>query len=169
MGGYGSTRWGWHSKKTQVEDILKLPTRAVKEYFRRPGERRRLTWSSNGRELASIDFEIIGQADTPKAIRLIYIHGARSGQPVDYDYQIRLTATRLYRGGLRYWFLCPKCGYRAGCLYSGGGVYSCRHCLQLAYASQQDYSGRRMFAQLAESMRDSYPGITPGDLRRLLG
>jgi hypothetical protein len=47
-------------------------------------------------------------------------------------------------GGWRDWFLCPAvgCGRHVAILY-GGGIFACRHCFQLAYASShEDAIGR---------------------------
>ena len=43
-------------------------------------------------------------------------------------------------GGYRYWFLCPgrSCGRRVSKLYGLGRYFLCRHCHNLAYASQNE-------------------------------
>jgi len=51
-------------------------------------------------------------------------------------YSILLTTAKCNYGGLRYWFLCPGCGKRYACLYSGGSYFLCRRCHGLTYASQ---------------------------------
>jgi hypothetical protein len=52
------------------------------------------------------------------------------------NYSISLVTAPCNYGGLRYWFLCPGCGKRYACLYSGGSYFLCRRCHGLAYASQ---------------------------------
>ena len=47
-----------------------------------------------------------------------------------------LTTTTPRFGGLRYWFLCPRCGRRAGKLYHVER-WACRRCHNLAYQSQR--------------------------------
>ena len=47
-----------------------------------------------------------------------------------------LTSTTPRFGGLRYWFLCPRCGRRVGKLYHVER-WACRRCLNLAYQSQR--------------------------------
>lgn len=47
-----------------------------------------------------------------------------------------LTTTTPRFGGLRYWFLCPRCGRRVGKLYYAHR-WACRRCLNLAYQSQR--------------------------------
>ena len=39
-------------------------------------------------------------------------------------------------GGVRRWFVCPRCGQRVGTLYIGSDV-GCRHCMRLTYWSAQ--------------------------------
>lgn len=47
-----------------------------------------------------------------------------------------LTTTTPRFGGLRYWFLCPRCGRQAGKLYHVDR-WACRRCHNLAYKSQR--------------------------------
>ena len=47
-----------------------------------------------------------------------------------------LTSTTPRFGGLRYWFLCPRCGRRVGKLYHVER-WACRRCHNLAYQSQR--------------------------------
>ena len=59
---------------------------------------------------------------------------------------LRLAWTRCHYGGGRAWFLCPNrsCGRRVAILYSPDRVaFGCRHCLQLAYDSQQESTWHR--------------------------
>src|SRR4051812_18527445 len=51
--------------------------------------------------------------------------------------RVDVTATYPHFGGFRYWFVCPKCGRRAGKLYApDAGVLGCRVCLGLVYRVQ---------------------------------
>jgi len=54
--------------------------------------------------------------------------------------EIKLETTPCRFGGLRYWFICPglECGRRVGVLYRKYGVFACRLCHQLSYASQNE-------------------------------
>jgi hypothetical protein len=65
-------------------------------------------------------------------------------------------------GGSRAWFLCPAvgCGRRVAILY-GGGIFACRHCYQLAYASSREDSGGRA-TRRADRLR-ARPGILNGE------
>ena len=56
---------------------------------------------------------------------------------------VRLTWTRCNYGGQRPWFICPGvvngrlCQRRVAIFYRAGKYYLCRHCYQLAHASQR--------------------------------
>lgn len=54
---------------------------------------------------------------------------------------VQLTTTIPRFGGLRYYFLCPRCGRRVGKLYDVRG-WGCRRCHRLTYASQHVYTSR---------------------------
>ena len=47
-----------------------------------------------------------------------------------------LTTTKPRFGGLRYWFMCPRCGRRVGKLYHAER-WACRRCHHLTYQSQR--------------------------------
>jgi hypothetical protein len=80
---------------------------------------------------------------------------ADAGQAVSY--RLALDWVPCPFGGQRPWWRCPVagCGRRVAVLY-GGPVFACRHCLQLAYASQRE-------GELARAMRRA------AALRRRLG
>lgn len=63
-----------------------------------------------------------------------------------YDYKIRISATKPHYGGLRLWFHCPKCQKRLGKLYSRG-AYVCRGCADLSYDSRQQRPAFRYLDQ----------------------
>lgn len=52
---------------------------------------------------------------------------------------VRLTSTPQKLGGVRWWFICPKCGKRAASIYWLGhgerGWWQCRQCCGLRYSS----------------------------------
>lgn len=51
---------------------------------------------------------------------------------------IELDRTACNYGGSRPWFRCPRCICRVALLYMRGGRFACRHCQQVAYASQSE-------------------------------
>jgi hypothetical protein len=59
--------------------------------------------------------------------------------------EIPLVHTKPNYGGIRWWFLCPKCSRRVSRLYKPSQAYCffCRHCHDLTYESAQ-LSGTKM-------------------------
>ena len=172
MGGYGSTRWGSVRTKYAAEDCRKLTIFFLRPYLQ-PGNCQTITWSRCGQKIGNINFSVAGHAAAPETIRLIYTIGAKSGHPVDYDYPVRLTTSGVYRGGRRYWFICPAtgCGRRVGALYlaPGGKYFVCRHCNKLSYKSRQDgYSELGFYRYMLANMADALPpGISPRQLKKI--
>jgi hypothetical protein len=58
--------------------------------------------------------------------------------------RVKITTTCPYLGGRRFWFQCPKCGKRVGCLFlpTGGQAFACRLCYYLTYRSSQTHDKR---------------------------
>ena len=80
--------------------------------------------------------------------------GGSDWQPMDYP--VRLDWTDCTLGGRRAWLLCPErgCGRRVALLYIGGsGIFACRHCYKLAYASQRETPDDRAVRR-ADRIRD---------------
>lgn len=171
MGGYGSTRWGWHSKKTQVEECHKLTIYAIKPYLH-PGWGGTFRWKRGEQDAGNISYRVQG-SDSPHEIRLIYTIGAQTANPVSYDYPVQLVTSRLSWGKERYWFICPVagCGRRVGCLYlaPGGKYFVCRHCNQLSYETRQEgYKDKALYEYLAGIMQDTIPGVTGPIMKRIM-
>jgi hypothetical protein len=163
VGGYGSTRWGWYSKRLAVEDCRRLPFRMFKKNLL-VGWSGQITWSRNGEVISTIGYQVKG-SDCPSNILLIYTITRADGEKIDCKYPIDLTTTPLPWGGLRYWFVCPiaGCGRRVNVLYlaPGGKYFACRHCYRLSYRSRQEgYQDRVFYGHMAEMMRDLYPSVT---------
>jgi hypothetical protein len=174
MGGYGSTRWGWHNKRLAVEDCRKLPMKILHSKILAGWRSGTVTWSRGGEEVSSIGYRVVwGKA--PVSLRLVYtLTKYRTGEKKDLDYPVRLTTTPLPWGGLRYWFICPAvgCGRRVSVLYLAPGreVFACRHCYRLSYRSRQEgYQDRAFYKQMAGLMQDITPGATWRDVKRVFG
>lgn len=175
MGGYGSTRWRWYSKKTQAEECFTLRISKLKRYLI-PWQSGNAWWTQGETELGRIGYQVIGSENfpnTPEGIRLFYTIGAKSRKPVNFDYTVRLTTSYLAWDKVRYWFVCPTagCGRRVGCLYlpSDCKYFACRHCCNLTYQTRQEgYKDRPIYNQLAAIMQDKLPGATWRDIKRLL-
>ena len=116
-----------------------------------PGRSFGWNWTRDGETVASIQV----RAETDRVI-LNYRHksGGSDWQPMDYP--VRLAWTDCTLGGRRAWLLCPArgCGRRVALLYIGGsGIFACRHCYKLAYASQWETTDDRA-ARRADRIRD---------------
>ena len=137
MGGYGSTRWGWHSKKRTTEQCLSLDVSGL----RRPGYLEpnnvvplgRITWASG----SNVGFTLRTEASTGE----LWLHYSVDGQTAP-RYVVHLVTTRPRFGGLRWWFLCPWCRRRARILYLSprNGRFECRLCCGLTYRSAQEHN-----------------------------
>ena len=78
---------------------------------------------------------------------------------------MRIVRTPCNLGGSRAWFICPAvgCGRRVAILY-GGGIFACRRCYRLAYASSREDACDRA-TRRADRLRarlDWEPGILNG-------
>jgi hypothetical protein len=89
-------------------------------------------WSRRGERFASTGVEAAeGQ------VTLRYRRRDRDGEWQDKNYPVTVEWMPCPFGGNRAWFRCPMCSRRAAILY-GASIFSCRHCLQLAYESQRE-------------------------------
>jgi len=170
MGGYGSGRWYWHTKKNTVEQSLRLRISNLKPYLR-AGIAGWSKWTRGEQKTDSINWQVIGNVNRLTSIRLFYTQtNNQISEKTDLDYRILLTTTRTPWGSLRYWFVCPLtkngqlCGRRVGVLYlpPGGRWFGCRHCYELTYEScQEEHKFDYLNAHFAVMLQDVYPGITP--------
>jgi hypothetical protein len=80
--------------------------------------------------------------------------------------RVAVTWTDCHFGGRRPWFICRGCGRRAAVLYTAGGLFECRRCHGLAYATQQESpyyrnltAAQKIRARLAGSLStfDEFP------------
>jgi len=176
MGGFGSTRWAWHSRKTQVEECLQLHLKTIKKNLM-PGYCGTVYWSKGDEVTDNIGYNVIGDA-VPWVIRLIYkITDRRTKESVEYNYPVQLSTTPLPWGGVRYWFVCPlskegmTCMRRVGVLYlpPGSRYFGCRHCYDLTYRScQGSHMCDGLYQRMAIQMQHKYPGCTLRDIKYLL-
>lgn len=140
MGGLGSgSRWRYGAKST-TDDYRTLDVRRwAREGMLRPGYQGGWHWTRDGETVASIQM----RAEQGRVI-LTYRHRHAGKDWQDEHYPVRLAWTPCPFGGQRPWFRCPAlgCGRRVAILYCGG-IFACRHCHQLAYASaREDVGGR---------------------------
>jgi hypothetical protein len=175
VGGSGSGRWGWHSKKTTVDECLPLDAaKLAREGMIQPSPGAgSLVWRNvaTGEQTASAAYrrELVGDG---LVFRLVYTVTRRDGERHDVDEPIALQTTHSSVGGMRWWFTCPlvtnggSCGRRVGKLYlpPGARYFGCRHCYDLTYeSSQESHKYDRLFAELARGT-----GLDPTFVKRAL-
>ena len=178
MGGYGSTRWGTHRKKTTVEECKILPISILEDsinyVIENDCERRGdVSWSCGGEPRGEISYLVYLKNEIPK-LRLQYTF-TESGFEVDYP--IQLTHTYLYWGTKRWWFICPlirnerACNRRVGKLYlpPRNRTFGCRHCYDLTYTScQESHHFDSLYASIAGMMNETNPGFSFSDAKNAL-
>jgi hypothetical protein len=93
--------------------------------------------------------------------RQIEIAIERPGHDAPRHLWITVVPTRVNFGGIRQWFLCPRCSRRVRKLYFADGRegMACRHCLRLVYRSQ--YASRHPLAVHFRRMKRLYPELFP--------
>ena len=173
MGGCGSGRWAWHTRKTTVEETLILDMNRTAEITglkKRCYSRGNIQWSRNGEAFSNVSYEANTLELNDAWIKLQY---TQIRDKVDVNYRIELTTTEQNFGGRRWWFVCPLvvnnriCNKRVGKLYlpSGGKYFGCRHCYDLTYTSCLE---SRQFDSLYKHLAKDLPGMTPDTVRRLM-
>lgn len=151
MGGWGSTRWGWHTKKTTVEECRQLDAaRWQREGILAPDRMTAGGWQWSNARTGESEGSIGYLANTDQSlgiVRLRYTVTPPRGDPRDIDYTLPAVTTRPHFGGLQWWFQCPGrgCGRRVRKVYlpPRGDYFLCRHCHDLAYTSSQTHDKTR--------------------------
>ncbi len=149
MGGIGSGRRGQTGKHV-TDDYRTLDVRRwQRDGYLTQGRAFSWQWTRNGEMVASIQV----RTESDRVI-LSYRQRSGGGEWKDERYPVRLDWTPCTFGGRRAWFLCAArgCGRRVAVLY-GGGIFACRHCYKLAYASQRETVDDRA-ARRADRIRD---------------
>lgn len=137
MGGIGSgRRWHVGSKKTTC-DYYSIDVRLLKRQgLLNPGAHRQITWTRRGEVCAAVDIH----AEFQKIV-LVHLRKNQSDQWKLENYPVRVITTPCNMGGERPWFCCPNvgCGRRVALLYYGvSGIFACRTCHGLAFATQRE-------------------------------
>jgi hypothetical protein len=177
MGGYGSGRWMFHTRKETVEECLILDMNRIANFvkfnchdeFLKSGI---LQWSNagTGEVTSRISYQVSTLENENPWIRLFY---TRTRTKDEVDYKVQLTTTKQNFGGVRWWFVCPlvinnkSCLKRVGKLYlpSGSRYFGCRHCYDLTYTSSLE---SRKFDGLYAKLAADMPGMTPEAIKRLM-
>ena len=108
-----------------------------------------IVWSSRGEETGRINVSV---DSTNSFLNITYYYSDPWTERTYINDNISLTSTPCYFGGVRYWLRC-SCGNRVGVLYAGGLKFACRHCYNLAYYSQQEYTPA-MFKALGKTWKN---------------
>lgn len=144
MGGYGSTRWDWHTPKKTVEQCLMLPIAEIKPQMLRPGryEGGRLEWTNKhtGKRIAGVRLCLRLDADGGQ-VEISYTASSGAQDKRAITDVIRLSTSSLANGGRRWYGHCPRCDRRVLKLYKppASAHFRCRQCHDLAYQSQQQH------------------------------
>lgn len=145
MGGFNSTRWEGHRKKTTVEDCLSLDAddlldKLGREALMCPVQRQyRLNWVDARSGLPGYLIVHYDNRFGTNQLQLGYQACDVSGTWVEMVSKLELLASKTNFNGLRFWFACPLCRRRVGKLYLPPGKlhFACRHCHELTYTSAQ--------------------------------
>ena len=133
MGGYGSGSSYYLTRKTCVEDCAELDAQVVSwSCFEREQRRFGYGWIFylfEGSVSRAGFLDPVSEGTTSRTVQL------RSSENV---YHLESTLTPL--GGLRWWWLCPRCGKRRAWLYMPprANFWACRVCHDLKYRSQRE-------------------------------
>ena len=82
------------------------------------------------------------------------------------EVSVEWTAQRGATGGRRPWWICPRCARRCALVYLRRGVWACRRCHRLTYAStREDEFARacRRLRRIRRKMGDPHPEAGPPD------
>lgn len=140
MGSSSSGRRQQYGKRT-TSDLRPLDIRRLqREGCITAGRIFNWQWTRNGEETGSIQIKV---KDTH--LYLVYQNKSRGGDWESMNYPVWLEWTECHLGGKRLWFRCPnyECGRRVAILFSGR-MFVCRHCHDLAYASQRENAEDRV-------------------------
>lgn len=96
-------------------------------------------WKRNGERIGSISFFVTGQNVT--------FHYSFNGNPVEAVAGLDWTPCNY--GGKRAWFIC-SCGERVGRVFIARHGVGCRHCLKLAYTSQNEDAVSRAWGKISK-------------------
>ena len=128
----GRGRWPRVGARRTVEQMLQLNAHQVMTFVSDASRWRstwRWTWHNwQGQQTSAIDL------DVTQGERALLSYNWQ-GQPVQ-PYAVNVTTTTPHYGGVRYWWLCPRCARRVADLY-GGKLFLCRECHGLTYRTAQ--------------------------------
>ncbi|RRD69505.1 MULTISPECIES: hypothetical protein [unclassified Desulfovibrio] len=143
MGGYGSGRWGYHTKKRTTDDMHSLDVRKMQRTgCLQQGASFVWEWRRDGERVSAITVNAYAGA-----LALTYCTGQGNALK-SHLLNVALDWTPCTFGGRRPWFLCPSCGRRVAILY-GGAAFLCRACHRLGYWTQGQRADSRLHYKAA--------------------
>ena len=137
MGGYGSGRKGWKGKAESYRSLD--VNRLKKAACLLPGHRSGWEWRAEGEPVPSIRLRA-----TADQLILNYRVCCNGEDWTEVEETVPLARSPCRFGGMRTYFICPgekngqPCFRRVTKLFLGGQYFLCRHCYDLAYASQSE-------------------------------
>jgi len=151
------------SRALTVEECLTIDAADFRGVLRRGrGTGTVVLVGSEARRILRLRYEIETSSTSPVVI--LHLPGGESS--VDIEQVIRLTPTRPWLGGRRWWFECPRstaggpCGRRVRCLHlrPDAWTFACRKCLGLTYESVQRHDERvdRLARLSTDELLDRY-------------
>jgi hypothetical protein len=145
MGGPGSGTWLRNSKNTTDQchaiDIRELSKKGSLQ----PGDNGLVEWTRSGNPTGILCYRALEDG-----IRLIYWYRYNGTwkqveETLDYDF------SDCHFGGVRQWFICPRCSNRVAVIYAGH--FACRKCLNLVYESQRENSFLRSIRRWEKTVK----------------
>ncbi len=138
MGGCGSGRQG--RRKMTTGEARRVDIRDLKKRnLLRPGLYFSWGWTAKRFNVEEKTGEI-GIRVCDDSLELEYTTMDANGNRRDYDYRTYFQYTPCNYGGRRLWLTCPTCGEKVAVLYLIDGLFICRICGNLNYASSQQAS-----------------------------
>ena len=134
MGGIGSGRSCWRSKNF-VEETRFITSRWVKSHLQTLSKQPlQVIWNQRKESLGSASVSLVSHNQL--CVRYKYRRSCEGDWVSVTDFvPIQLSTCRY--GGVRFWFICPKCGKRNAIIYVDT-VVACRDCLGLRYQSEYE-------------------------------
>jgi len=112
------------------------------------------SWTYGGKPAGSIS----AWTEPDSVILTFNWRGSGNNESRSVEQRVKIVWTNCRLGGRRPWFQCTACARRVAKLYlCGRPIFACRHCLGLAYTSQQESPRDRALTQ-AQKIRERLGG-----------
>jgi hypothetical protein len=136
MGGYGSTRWAWHTRRRTVEESQKLSVRDLELSILADPQ-----WCWYTRAGVGLRLGTATEQQRPDGVKRAQRSITLDTSEFDSAQTVELVGHPMRFGGVRWWFQCPNCSRRRNALYlirsAGTSRWGCRQCYGLTYLTQR--------------------------------